>query len=67
MKKGVSSSTQRGRGRSVSPSVSKFSYDLFELAHILRVRPRASLQPQKQSGGTSTCKYEGIDVLLLIV
>lgn len=51
------SPSQRYKGRATSPSANTFSYELFELAHVLRVRPRASLQTQNEATNTARSKY----------
>ncbi|KAK3700687.1 hypothetical protein QZH41_015637 [Actinostola sp. cb2023] len=55
MRRGLSGPSQRAKGRAVSPCTT-YSYELFELAHVLRVRPRASLESQNESESAGRCK-----------
>jgi len=57
MRRGISGPSQRAKGRAVSPCTT-YSYELFELAHVLRVRPRASLESQNESASAGRCKGE---------
>lgn len=58
MRRGYSSPNRSPKRQATSPSASKFSYELFELAHVLRVRPRTNLKDQDGALNTAKRKYE---------
>jgi len=58
MWRGPLSPKRSSQRRTGSPNANMLSFELFELAHVLRARPRTSLKAQDDASNTTKCKYE---------